>query len=330
MAGYKDILRKLPELNKAIAELATEDPYPRKPGPKLRAVNAAVWTTVGISFWWVIFGPPSGMSIPAGLLAIVAVIVLWSRFYKKQVDALHQPRTAAEKRAIDAHDFAKIAKEKWSGKRLRRSMDPAVAAMLELIATAYYNLRTVLDAQGFTSIREGSVFEEARLHALSAAKDAMAEALLIAKPYFGSRQSRTKSKFTSALESLSQGDLEEAMDDFVSGLISAAGEASQGTSAAVRRHLDGMPNEIRARIAAEQELAEFVGASVASRKTEPEIVALNNILAQMQKLYTEVQVMRLTTSGQRLVDDSAAARLERAISNLEQIRIAEEEIHTGL
>jgi hypothetical protein len=209
-------------------------------------------------------------------------------------------------------------------------MDPAVAAILELIAAAYYNIRDALNDQSFTPVGEGSVFEEARQHALSAARDAVAEALLIAKPYFGSKQSRTKSKFASALENLSQGDLEEAMEDFVSGLISAAADASQGTSTAVRRHLEGLPDDMRARIAAEQESAEFVGASVASRKTEPEIVALNNILAQMQRLNIEVQAMRFSTSGQRLVDDSAAARLEHAISNLEQIRIAEEEIHTGL
>lgn len=204
---------------------------------------------------------------------------------------MRQPRNAEERFRLRAFDSLKRFQERAGPRRLRKSLHPAAAQVLEACAFHRSRVRAVLESPSWVRLAAESHWRQIRDQSMAAADLAMLEAILAAEPFLGKEQARGPFNLGELVENLAKGDLDDAFEHL-------------GRAFGWDRDED-----------------EFRNWQVVP---EP-LHGAYNVAVKLKKLASELELQ--AESATRLsAGDTSVASLDSVLHNLEQLRVAEKEL----
>ncbi len=272
--------KKLPYLNAYLQNMQGEKPIARTLSPSwylpmLMAMPLALVAGTASNSQWGIWVMPSWGLIMGGL-------ALYNHRQSK-------PRTPQERFRVKAFETLVKFQARSGPRRLRKSLHPAAAQVLEACAFYHNRVLAVLDAPGWQELAESDHWEQVRAEARNAADTAMLEALVCADPYLGNEQARTFD-FSKVIKEFASGDVEDAFGE-LSRIL--GWERDEDFN-----HWDAIPEQLH---------------------------PAYNVATKLKKLVGELEKQAADLERQSTVAGGSAS-LDNVLRNLEQLRTAEQEL----
>lgn len=227
---------------------------------------------------------------PSGLIAAAAVIIGCLGLLSAN-RRLMQPRNAEERFQVRAFEALKRFQERSGPRRLRKSLHPAAAQVLEACAYHRRRVRAVLESPGWVRLASESHWRQIRDQSIAAADLAMLEAILASEPFLGKEKAKDLLRLAELAENLAKGDLDDAFEVLARAFGRDRDEDEFRDWQAVPEPLHGA----------------------------------YNVAVKLKKLASELE-LQADSAARAAGGDSSASSLDGVLHNLEQLRAAEKEL----